>query len=464
MSGLRRTIALLSLALAGVFAGCAGASADDCARNSDCDAGYCLDGKCRQDCVDSEKDCPKGYVCSVVGKCELGAAGTSGAGGAASAGSGGASTGGAGQAGLGGVGGTLGGSPPQGGAGTGGKGASAGAGGGPSSGSGGFGPAAGAELDACSADGDCAPSLRCRADLVGGARRCTRPCTSSAECLGGRRCEEVEGAAVCVMGDVGRACAAADDCLFGCLINQKYCTTSCQTGGDCPNGYACQAVGSPPMKVCAKVAAPCDAGTSECIAQAACDSSANLIVLSCTAACTTAVDCPVRAVGLAPWTCDGVCRRPPDVKGPLEGGSTPAQYACDGKGTVVNLCNDAQHLDFAAFDIPKPPVVSCSAQTTTSGSAGDACVDSCRYKGGCAAGFACTAVGGLNGGRIGLCLPVGSSPVGSPCQSGTECDFGYCANGKCSRDCSADGLCPTGSGCVAGGGPAVEGMAFRRCE
>jgi hypothetical protein len=35
---------------------------------------------------------------------------------------------------------------------------------------------------------------------------------------------------------------------------------------------------------------------------------------------------------------------------------------------------------------------------------------------------------------------------------------------KCSRDCSADGLCPTGTTCTSGGGPSVEGKAFARCE
>jgi hypothetical protein len=186
-------------------------------------------------------------------------------------------------------------------------------------------------------------------------------------------------------------------------------------------------------------------------------------VASCTAACTTAADCPQRAPGLPPWTCDGLCRRPPDVLGPLPGGATPTQYACDGV-TPVNLCNDGQHIDFQAFDIPKPPAVNCNSPVTTSGSPNDSCVDSCRYEGGCPWGFTCTAVGNINNSRIGLCLVNGGSPVGASCSSNIECAYGYCVSGKCSRDCTADGLCPTGSTCTTAGGPPAQGLPFKRCQ
>jgi hypothetical protein len=128
------------------------------------------------------------------------------------------------------------------------------------------------------------------------------------------------------------------------------------------------------------------------------------------------------------------------------------------------VCNDGQHIDFGAFTIPNPPVVSCSSSTTTDGPAGDSCVDSCRYQGGCPFGFACTAVGGVGGARIGLCIPTGSGEVGASCANDTQCAFGYCLNGTCSRDCSSDGICPGATSCVAGGGPNVEGMPFRRCQ
>lgn len=224
-------------------------------------------------------------------------------------------------------------------------------------------------------------------------------------------------------------------------------------------------IGSPPQRVCVRAEAYCSAqDPSACIVPAACDESPTLIVGGCTLACASASDCPRRAAGLPGWTCDGLCRRPVDVYGPLEGGYTPAQYHCDANGNPVNLCNDAQHIDFDAFTIPPPPPVNCASQQTFDGAPGDACVDSCRYQGGCPHGFACSAVGQVAGQRIGLCLPTGPGEVGAACQTDDQCVFGYCSGGKCSRDCTADGVCPTGSTCVAPGGPTVEGAAFRRCE
>ncbi len=477
---------LLALAIP---TGCATGDADSCERNSDCDAGYCLESKCRRDCVDAALDCPKGYACSAIGKCEFGGAGASGAsttGGAAGAlaGTGGVTTGGVSGKGGAGASGSAQAGAAQGGAGSsqGGAGSSqagagssqagagssqAGASGDPFGGGGAAGAATGAaiELDRCDSDTDCASGLVCRADAKGAIARCTRTCSSNADCFGGRRCELIDGVKACVMGDVGRPCAAPSDCNFGCLLVPKTCTTPCATGADCPNGFACQAVGAPATRVCVKLSEACDADASACVVPAACDTKAPLIVNSCTSACDTAGDCPVRAAGLPAWTCDGTCRRPPDVLGPLAGGTYPTQWACGPGGVPVNLCGDGQHLDFEAFDIPAPPSVDCNKPTTTSGKDSDACVDSCRYKGGCGVGFACTAVGSVASSRIGLCLPTGGDPTGSPCKSGLTCEFGYCtAAGACSRDCTADGLCPTGTACVAGGGPPVEGMPFRRCQ
>jgi hypothetical protein len=203
----------------------------------------------------------------------------------------------------------------------------------------------------------------------------------------------------------------------------------------------------------------------DCIAPAACDQT--LLVSSCTMACSTPADCPVRAAGFPAWTCNGgLCKRPADVFGPLGGGSTPAQYACDGGGNTINICNDAQHIDFDKFSIPNPPSVNCSAPTTTDGVAGDSCADSCRYQGACPFGFVCTGVGNLGGNRVGLCLPFGSTHTGAACSSNVQCEFGYCSAGACSRDCSGDGLCPTGTTCTAVGGaaPTIEGKPFKRCQ
>ena len=170
---------------------------------------------------------------------------------------------------------------------------------------------------------------------------------------------------------------------------------------------------------------------------------------------------------LSPWTCsNGNCARPADVVGPL-GQGVPAEYACDGQNQEVNLCNDAQHIDFGQFSVPNPPSIVCPANTSVAGAPGDSCVDTCRYSGGCAFGYECAGVGNLQNQRSGLCLPAqGGSEVGQACAKDGDCAFGYCSAGKCSRDCSGDGLCPTGSTCAAVGGPFpnVEGVAFKRCQ
>ncbi|MBM4359468.1 MAG: hypothetical protein FJ096_15295 [Deltaproteobacteria bacterium] len=410
--------------------GCA--STPPCERNSDCSKGYCLDGECRQACVDTALDCPKGYACNLLSQCEpegMSAAAGSGAGGAmAGVGAGGSSNGatatstatsGGGSAGL---------------------------------------------LDRCNGPSECTAGLSCQPMTVGGVSRCTRPCAVDGDCMTGTRCIDRSGK-FCLADDVGRACAAPSACNFGCLTGPKYCTAACSTGADCPAGFGCQAVGSPPTKVCVKAAAYCDQGdTGACLVPAACDLSPTQIIGGCTLACTSPADCPQRATPLSPWTCDGVCQRPADVVGSLPGGAK-AEYFCDASSKPVALCNDAQHIDFDAFVVPPPPSVNCNSSQSTPGVSGDSCVDSCRYRGGCSHGFACVAVGSVGAERIGLCLPQGAGEVGSACTKARDCVFGYCtAKNVCSRDCTEDGVCPGGLACVAVPGPSVEGKAFRRCE
>jgi hypothetical protein len=271
----------------------------------------------------------------------------------------------------------------------------------------------------------------------------------------------------CVTDDTGRTCNAAGTCNFGCLTSPQYCTVPCNTGGDCPNGYGCMPVGSNNVRVCVKAEAPCStADASACIAPSACDVSLTLVVGGCTLTCSSASDCPQRAETLTPWTCDGggICRRPPDVYGPLPTG-VEAQYACDAAQAVVNVCNDGLHIDLASGNVPAPPPVSCTATMTTYGiPATDTCIDSCTYQGGCPFGNACVALGDLGSVRIGLCFPTGGEEVGTACATDEECVFGYCLNGSCSRDCTVDGVCPGGTTCTAGSAPPVEGMTFRACQ
>lgn len=428
------------LGVAVTDSGCARAT--PCEINSDCIEGVCISGTCKRECADSARDCEVGFKCQ-VGQCVPDGQGGGGAGPGGTAGAGG-SPGGAG-------GGTTSSTTTT----------------TSSTTTSGTGGAAGkGELDPCGSDAECGAALSCESMWKGGPKRCTRACVADSGCPSGLRCTSTGAGQSCTMSDVGKTCAAASACNFACLQGPNYCTAACTSGADCPNGYGCMAIGNPPTKVCIKAEAYCDAGnTAACVVPAACDTT-SLIVGACTLGCNTGADCPQRASLLEPWSCNGgLCERPSDVFGPLPGGSTPTQWHCDQNGNPVNLCNDAQHMDFQAFSIPSPPAVNCASPVTFDGAAGDACVDSCRYQGACAFGFACTAVGNVGGSRIGLCLPVGNGEVGAPCANDTQCAFAYCNQGKCTRDCTDDGVCPSNSTCTAVGGPAptVEGLPFRRC-
>lgn len=443
-----------SVLAAFVFASLAAAAAlpSGCAReapcslNSDCADGYCQDGVCKKNCVDAVRDCPAGWTCNVNAQC-VPPDGTSTS---SSSGFGGGSSSSSSSSGFGGQTSSSSSSSSS----------SSGASSSSSSSSTG-GPATKHELELCATDGECAAPLVCRGMFPGGQKRCTRLCSSTGQCMTGTVCQAIGSEMYCAGEDTGRTCTAGGDCNYACVTNQQYCTKQCSTGADCPNGYGCQPYAG--QKVCVLAEAYCESG-SQCTV--ACDTSATLWVSGCTTQCTSAADCPQRAAGLSPWSCNGgYCSRPADVVGPLPGGD-PALYVNNCQGKVVNVCNDNQHMDFTAFTIPNPPAAACGAQTPTDGAPGDSCVNSCRYQGGCSYGFACVAVGGINNNsvRIGLCLPTGFIEVGAPCANDTQCAFGYCVNNKCSRDCTKDGICPGGTTCVDGGTPAVEGQPFKRCQ
>lgn len=262
--------------------------------------------------------------------------------------------------------------------------------------------------------------------------------------------------------DIGKSCGAPADCGWGCLKTggTGYCTDACVSGADCPNGWGCMAVAG--QRVCVQAEAYCGGG--QLCAGALCDD-VNLIAAGCTLPCSSGADCPLRAPGLPVWTCSGgICYRPADVFGPLPSGAA-AEYACDlATGAAVNLCNDGLTINGGA-----PPAVDCSggATSATPGAPGEKCADTCRYQGGCTYGFACVATASLGASSdlVGLCIKVGFQQVGQPCTDHSQCKYGFCpaTTGTCSRDCTADGLCPAGSTCQPAGG-SVAGMPFRACK
>jgi len=494
-----------------------------------CDRAYCFDGECKRDCFEAERDCPKGWVCNLNAQCvppeepptgtpdggdpgDAGGAGGSGGSDPADASvdsgdedasvevDGGEDAEDGGEGGAGGSGGIE----DDGGFGDdGGSGGRGGRDGGddldggdevdggdePDGGDvidGGDEPDAGDDggssedggssddggnqvvlglLDRCTNDDECQGSSLCRPMWVGGPRRCTKTCTNSAQCMTGTRCEAIDSERYCAQSDIGRACSSDGDCNGRCMTLRGYCTSECTTGADCPVGYGCTGVGSPPVRMCVKVAVYCGDDASVCAGGAGyCDGS--MWISSCTIPCSTANDCPQRATALGDtWKCtNGFCRRPGDVYGPIPG-DEPTEYLCIGANQVRNVCHDGINTDLDAWYTPNPPYVSCSADRTTQGVPGDSCVDSCRYQGACAFGFACTAISAISGQRLGLCLPTGSGEVGEPCTKHRDCAFGYCNldTNRCTRDCSADGICPSGSTCTATGAY-IEGIPFKRCE
>lgn len=407
-----------------------------CQLSSDCPDGlYCARGTCRRDCVDSARDCDPGMVCSTLtGRCVPATDGQPPGDGAMGADGSDASM----MMDSGGMDSTM-----------------------QDTGVDTSMPGTKIELDRCQADNECKPSLICRALYVGGPKRCTRTCQNNSNCWSSARCLTIGNDTYCAQIDVGRTCNVNQPgtCNWAC-VSPGYCTLQCASGLDCPNGYGCATVQN--QKICVRAEQFC--GNSTCTSLL-CDQSG--LVDSCTLSCSSANDCPQRALPLTAWSCNGTCKRPSDVFGPLAQGD-PAEYACSGNTKVV-LCNDSLHIDFNQFTVPNPPNYSCPVNMSVQGVNGDACLDSCRFAGGCMHGYACTAVGNISNQRVGLCLPaLGAGEVGSNCSHDSDCAFGYCAGpippGKCSRDCSADGLCPTGSSCTNGGGPNVENLPFRRCQ
>jgi hypothetical protein len=422
----------LAIALA-LAASCA--KAGPCERNSDCDVGsYCGAGTCKRDCIAGDRDCDPGYVCNMsIGKCQASDGGVLPDGALPDGAPDGAFPDGAADSGA-----------PDGG----------------NNADGGQ-PGTNVELDLCAADVECKASLICRPLYKNGPGRCTRTCQSSASCWTGTRCLVIANDQYCAQSDVGRTCNVQSPaaCNWGC-VSPGYCTLPCQSGADCPNGFGCATVQN--QKVCVRAEQYCGQGGMTCTSLL-CDQSG--LVDSCTLSCGSASDCPQRALPLAGWTCAGnVCKRPADVWGPL-GQAEPAEYACSPQNAKVNLCNDTLHIDFSQFTIPNAPAYNCPVGSSVAGANGDSCVDSCRFAGGCVHGFACTSVGNVSNQRVGLCLPsLGAGEVGAACVHDGDCAFGYCASNKCSRDCTQDGLCPTGSTCTAGGAPNVENLPFRRCQ
>jgi hypothetical protein len=289
--------------------------------------------------------------------------------------------------------------------------------------------ALGAFLDRCNVPTDC-ESSRC-IDDEGPTRFCTRSCVTNGDCASDHLCADGQ----CVPNDVGALCDEAADCATDlCAGNPATgvgeCTRTCTSAGDCPAGFACSDAGG--TLVCVDIERPCaQCGTGVCLADL------GYGALGCTSTCRGPADCPETLPGLE-YTCTGGYCVPNTA---LLLGPDPMGAPCRFSGDA-NLCRSGVCLDDDA--------------------GGSFCSQVCDERGTCGEGFACVPSDDGAGGTVFVCLDAGSVDLGQPCTLDGQCVSGLCdtALGECTRLCTDDRLCPTGTRCVA---DVASGGAFATC-
>jgi hypothetical protein len=283
-------------------------------------------------------------------------------------------------------------------------------------------------LTKCSGDAECA-SGKCKTF-------CTKTCTKHGDCAHGQLCS----GGVCQLDDTGNGgcdLATGAPCLEFCYgsATAKHCTHSCASSSECPAGYACSPVAAG-KKVCVEIERSCTDANQCASGLGFCGG------VGCTAQCDTASDCPLRLIGLPPYTCElnsgkKVCITPTDVLG-----SDPIGTSCPATGT--NKCRSG-----ACDPGTSPP----------------SCVQRCTTIGGCPPSYGCFPLEdpGPPATALLVCSPAGSLWLGDTCARGRECITGICqAPGYCTRLC-VDGLCPDGMSCKPSPLTADDGTPIKLC-
>ncbi len=286
----------------------------------------------------------------------------------------------------------------------------------------------GAYLDRCNVPGEC-ESSRCIDDR-GPTRFCTRTCLTNGDCASDHLCD----AGQCVPNDVGGLCDEAADCVTNlCAGNPATgvgeCTRTCTNAGDCPAGFACSNAGG--TFVCVDIERPC----AQC-STGICLNDLGQGMRGCTTTCRGPADCPRSLPGLE-YTCSGGhCIPSTFVLGPDSMGST-CRFSGDANLCRSGVCVDAD--DGSQF-----------------------CTQVCNERGTCGEGFACVPSGDGGGGTVFVCQDAGTIDLGQPCTLSTQCVSGICDTTRnvCTRLCTDDRICPTGTRCVADVG---SGGAFATC-
>lgn len=212
-----------------------------------------------------------------------------------------------------------------------------------------------AYLDRCSASSDCASGL-CAVDR-GGSRFCSRSCASDLQCAHEHVCVTGASGGVCLPDDTGAPCSVGtpETCNLGLCLGSAAggrCTRDCSSAADCPAGYACSHVAGSSRHVCIDIEQPCS-GAADC-------GGGFCTTFGCTAPCDSPADCPARlpATSTAPafpaYACDTslgsavpICIPPADIVGSVPVGGSCAvtnacrSDACDTSAPLGAMCTQA---------------------------------------------------------------------------------------------------------------------------
>jgi hypothetical protein len=289
-----------------------------------------------------------------------------------------------------------------------------------------------AYLDRCTSPSDCASGL-CEAD-TGGTSFCSKTCSTHAQCAS----EQVCDGGICVPDDTGTPCTSASTCTLDLCVGSAAtglgrCTRGCSSAADCPAGAACSDAGG--THVCVEIERTCSSAaqcaTGLCLGP----------TYGCTAACRSAADCPARLVGigLSPYTCElvsgtFVCVPPVDeVAGSdamgsacaATGTNTCRSSACDTSAPLGPICVQACSSTGGC-----PPGLGCFPLLDSDTGAFEALV--CELAGthdltqSCATSRDCSSGMCAPGGHCTRLCPDGYCPTGQSCRTDPSSGVALC--------------------------------------
>ncbi len=280
------------------------------------------------------------------------------------------------------------------------------------------GPTTGAYLDPCSGSGDCA-SGQCFSDQRLGRNFCSKPCSTSSDCILTHRCIQAGQQLFCQASDIGKPCSGQSDCHQACLENtqthESHCSGPCSSAADCPAGFACTPVGGS-TKYCVRIVESCATGT-DCLTGLCLADYTQPQVFACSALCDSSADCPQG------WACQAI------ANGTV---CTPPTYGVGGLG---DSCTD-----------------NCQSGLCLGGTCTVECGVTRQVGQYCPPGFGCTPSSG-QAGMVLTCSAAGTLAFGQPCTSSVQCGTAACMlmsnnSSECTIFCNDYATCPSGYDCI----------------